>query len=77
MRGRWRRHRRRKRHEKSKGVGAMRRGAMVWRYFAVGLAMCGGIVLTLDGVVQAQSQSLILEDFQAKEADGFPLDWLR
>ena len=48
---------------------------MVWRYFAVGLAMCGGIVLTLDGVVQAQSQSLILEDFQAKEADGFPSNW--
>ena len=47
----------------------------MWRCLAVGLAMCGGIVLTLDGVVQAQSQSLILEDFQAKEADGFPSNW--
>ncbi len=48
---------------------------MMWRCLAVGLAMCGSIVLTLDGVVQAQSQSLILEDFQAKEADGFPSNW--
>ncbi len=48
---------------------------MVWRCLAVGLAMCGSVVLTLDGVVQAQSQSLILEDFQAKEADGFPSNW--
>ena len=47
----------------------------MWRCLAVGLAMCGGIVLTLDGVVQAQSQFLILEDFQAKEADGFPSNW--
>jgi hypothetical protein len=47
---------------------------MVWRCLAVGLAMCGSVVLT-DGVVQAQSQSLILEDFQAKEADGFPSNW--
>lgn len=48
---------------------------MVWRCLVVGLAMCGSVVLTLDGVVQAQSQSLILEDFQAKEADGFPSNW--
>ena len=48
---------------------------MMWRCLVVGLAMCGSVVLTVDGVVQAQSQSLILEDFQAKEADGFPSNW--
>jgi hypothetical protein len=29
----------------------------------------------VQGAVSAQSQSLILEDFQAKEADGFPSNW--
>ena len=46
---------------------------MVWRYFAVGLMVCGSFVI--GGEVSAQSQSLILEDFQAKEADGFPSNW--
>jgi hypothetical protein len=29
----------------------------------------------VQGAVSAQSQSLILEDFQTKEADGFPSNW--
>lgn len=46
---------------------------MIRRYFAVGLVVCGSVVM--QGAVLAQSQSLILEDFQAKEADGFPSSW--
>ncbi len=46
---------------------------MVRRYLAIGLVVCGSLVM--QGAVSAQSQSLILEDFQAKEADGFPLNW--
>ena len=29
----------------------------------------------MQGAVSAQNPSLILEDFQAKDADGFPLNW--
>jgi len=46
---------------------------MVRRFLAIGLVVCGSFVM--QGAVSAQSQSLILEDFQAKEADGFPLNW--
>jgi len=46
---------------------------MIRRYFAVGLAVCGSFVM--QGAVSAQSQSLILEDFQSKEVDGFPSNW--
>ena len=46
---------------------------MVWRYFAVRLVVCGSLVI--GGAVSAQSQSLVLESFQAKEADGFPSNW--
>ena len=51
----------------------MRRGVMIRRYFAVGLMVCGSFVM--QGAVSAQSQSLILEDFQSKEVDGFPSNW--
>ena len=51
----------------------MRRGVMIRRYFAVGLVVCGSFVM--QGAVSAQNQSLVLEDFQAKEADGFPSNW--
>ena len=51
----------------------MSRGMMIQRYLAVGLMVCGSFVM--NSVVSAQSQSLILEDFQAKETDGFPLSW--
>jgi len=51
----------------------MRRGVVVQRCLAVGLMVCGGLVM--QGAVEAQNQSLILEDFQAKEADGFPSSW--
>ncbi|HSQ91791.1 MAG TPA: DUF3047 domain-containing protein, partial [Nitrospiraceae bacterium] len=37
------------------------------------LVVCGAFLI--DGAVSAQSQSLILENFQAKEADGFPMNW--
>ena len=50
----------------------MSRG-MIRRYLAVGLVVCGSFVM--QGAVLAQSQSLVLEDFQAKEADGFPMNW--
>ena len=46
---------------------------MIQRYLAVGLVLCGTFVM--DSTVSAQSQSLILEDFQTKEADGFPSNW--
>jgi hypothetical protein len=46
---------------------------MFRRYLAVGLVVWGSFVM--QGAVSAQSQSLILEDFQAKEADGFPSNW--
>lgn len=46
---------------------------MIRRYFAVGLVVCGSFVM--QGAVSAQNQSLVLEDFQAKEADGFPSNW--
>jgi hypothetical protein len=46
---------------------------MILRYLAVGLVAWGSLVV--QGAVSAQSQSLILEDFQAKEADGFPSNW--
>ena len=51
----------------------MKRGAMIWRYLAVGLVVCGSYVMA--GAVTAQSQTLVLEDFQGKDAEGFPLNW--
>jgi hypothetical protein len=51
----------------------MKRGVMVRRFLTVGLVVCGSFAM--QGAVSAQSQSLVLEDFQAKEADGFPLNW--
>ncbi len=51
----------------------MRQRVMVGRWLAVGLVLCGSVVM--QGAVTAQAQSLILEDFQAKEADGFPSNW--
>ena len=42
-------------------------------YLGIGLVVCGSFVM--QGAVSAQSQSLVLEDFQVKEADGFPSDW--
>jgi len=46
---------------------------MIRSFLTVGLVVCGGFAM--HGAVFAQSQSLVLEDFQAKEADGFPLNW--
>jgi len=46
---------------------------MVWKCLTVGLAVCGSFVVG-DAVV-AQSQSLVLENFQTKEPDGFPMNW--
>lgn len=46
--------------------------------------VCGGIIafaglvavsIFLHGSVSAQGQQLVLEDFQAKEVDGFPSNW--
>jgi hypothetical protein len=51
----------------------MGRGVMIRRFLTVGLLVWGSFVM--QGTVSAQSQSLILEDFQAKEADGFPSNW--
>ena len=51
----------------------MGRGVMILRYVAVGLVVCGSDVI--GGAVSAQNQSLVLENFQAKEADGFPSNW--
>lgn len=46
---------------------------MIRRYLAAGLVLCGSFLM--QGAVSAQNQSLTLEDFQAKEADGFPSNW--
>ena len=46
---------------------------MILRYLTVVLAVCGSVVM--QGAVTAQSQSLVLEDFQTKDAEGFPLNW--
>jgi hypothetical protein len=51
----------------------MNRGVMIQRYLAVWLVLCGSFMM--QGAVSAQSQSLVLEDFQAKETDGFPSNW--
>jgi hypothetical protein len=51
----------------------MKRGVMVRRFLTIGLVVCGSFVM--QGAVSAQSQSLVLEDFQVKEADGFPSNW--
>jgi hypothetical protein len=51
----------------------MGRGVMILRYVAVGPVACGSVVI--GGAVSAQNQSLVLENFQAKEADGFPSNW--
>lgn len=46
---------------------------MLWRCFAIGLVACGSVVMC--GMDTAQGQSLVLEDFQSKDAEGFPLNW--
>lgn len=51
----------------------MNRGVMIQRYLAVWLVLCGSFMM--QGAVSAQNQSLVLEDFQAKETDGFPSNW--
>lgn len=51
----------------------MGQGVMIRRYLAVGLVMCVSVAMA--GVVSAQDKSLVLENFQAKEADGFPSNW--
>jgi len=51
----------------------MRRVIMIRRYLAVGLVVCGSVLMT--GAVTAQNQTLVMEDFQTKDAEGFPLNW--
>jgi hypothetical protein len=51
----------------------MGQGVMIRRYLAVGLMMCVSVAMA--DMVSAQNQSLVLENFQAKEADGFPSNW--
>ncbi|MBC7837162.1 MAG: DUF3047 domain-containing protein [Nitrospiraceae bacterium] len=46
---------------------------MIWRSLAIVLAVCGSAVM--QGGVTAQGQSLVLEDFQTKDAEGFPVNW--
>ena len=46
---------------------------MILRYLTVVLVVCGSMVM--QGSVTAQTQSLVLEDFQTKDAEGFPLNW--
>lgn len=46
---------------------------MFWRCFAIGFVACGSVMMS--GTGTAQGQSLVLEDFQGKDAEGFPLNW--
>jgi DUF3047 family protein len=47
------------------------------------LVLCGFVAMSwllgsmamMEGAARAQGQTLVLEDFQAKEADGFPSNW--
>ena len=45
----------------------------------IGIMGCAGLILTVGagwhGMVSAENQTLVLEDFQAREADGFPSHW--
>ena len=45
----------------------------------VGLVACAELILPVgvgwEGIVSAQDQAVVLEDFQAKEGDGFPANW--
>jgi hypothetical protein len=43
----------------------------------IGLVTCAGLLLAgnVGWNVSAQNQVLVLEDFQVKEADGFPANW--
>jgi hypothetical protein len=49
------------------------------RSSVVGFVVCAGVILGMEsgweGIVSAQDQTLVLEDFQLKEADGFPSNW--
>ncbi len=49
------------------------------RKTVVGFVACAGLTLGVEtgwkGVVSAQNQTVVLEDFQAKETDGFPSNW--
>lgn len=51
----------------------MNRGVMIQRYLVVWLVLCASFMM--QGAISAQSPSLVLEDFQAKDPDGFPLNW--
>lgn len=46
---------------------------MFWRCFAIGFVACGSVMM--GGTGTAQGQSLVLEDFQSKDVEGFPLNW--
>ena len=39
------------------------------------MSWLAGSIAVMDGSARAQGQTLVLEDFQAKEADGFPSNW--
>src|SRR5215510_4450917 len=45
----------------------------------LGSVACAGLILSVgvgwEGIVSPQNQALVLEDFQAKEGDGFPANW--
>lgn len=46
---------------------------MIQRYLAVWLVLCGSFMM--QSAASAQSESLVLESFQAKDPDGFPSNW--
>jgi hypothetical protein len=50
---------------------------MIRRVLVGGLVLVGGVMCAyaLAGSASAQGQTLVLEDFHAKEADGFPSLW--
>jgi hypothetical protein len=50
----------------------MPRRVLVGILVSFGLVVCAS---ALQGSVSAQSRTLVLEDFQMKEADGFPSNW--
>ncbi|GBL39855.1 hypothetical protein EMGBD2_11130 [Nitrospirota bacterium] len=51
----------------------MNRGVMIQRCLAVWLVLCGSFMM--QSAASAQNESLVLESFQAKDPDGFPLNW--
>ena len=53
----------------------MSRGSRIFSGMIICMGLIAVAVMFSHGSVSAEGQQLVLEDFQAKEADSFPSDW--